>query len=152
MRWAAGFIRRWPRSAAAVCFGCVGTAVTGAWFLPSVLSRRDAVAFVLYMAAPGAAAALAGALAGAPLCDPSRPGGPGRAALRGAAVATLALLIFAPVFATLFAWTTPGRTTVVGMTVLVLTFSAVAVWWFAAAVGAVLGWMLRRIASRPDPS
>jgi hypothetical protein len=147
---AEAFVRHRPRVAAAVSFGVAGTALPALRLLPSVLSRRDGVAFVLYIAAPGLAAALAGALAGGPLCDPARTRGSGRAVLRGAAVATLALVIFAPPFAVLFAWGAPGRTSVVGMTVLVLTFSFVAVWWVVAPVGAGLGWLLHHLASRRD--
>lgn len=140
-------VRRCPRLTAAVAFGAAATALAAAWFLPSVLSRRDGVALALYVAAPGAAAALAGALAGGPLCDPTRSKSAGRVLLRGAGVATLALVIFAPLFAVLFAWTTRGHVGVVGMMVLVLSFSAVAVWWFVAAVGGGVGWLLRHLAS-----
>jgi hypothetical protein len=62
-------------------------------------------------------------------------------------VATLALVIFAPLFAVLFAWTPPGHASVLAMIVLVLTFSAVAVWWLVAAVGGVVGWLLHQLAS-----
>jgi hypothetical protein len=131
-----------------VSFGVAGTIVPAAWFLPSVLNRRDGVALVLYIVMPGVAAAVAGALAGAPLCGRARTISRGAAVVRGAAVATLALVIFAPMFATLFVWTTPGRTSVLGMTVLVLMFSGLAAWWVVAAVGGVVGWLLHAVASR----
>ena len=123
-------MRRRPRLTSAVGFGAAGAAVAAAWFLPSVLRNRDGVALVLYVVAPGVAAALAGVLAGTAFVDPARTGSPGRATLRGAAVASLALVIFAPMYALLFTWTAPGRASVVGLTFLVLTFSAVALWWF----------------------
>jgi hypothetical protein len=143
--------RRRPRLAAAVSFGAAGLAVAAAWFLPSVLGRRDLVALGLYVIAPAAAAALAGALAGGPLADATRPIGTPRALLQGAAVATLALLLFAPLFALLFTWTAPG-TSIVGLTVAVLIFSALAVWWLVAAVGAAVGWLLHRVASGRRPA
>jgi hypothetical protein len=130
---------------AAASFGVAGTALPAVWFLPSIVNRRDSVALLLFVGLPGAAAALAGALAGGPLCDPERVGSRGRAMLRGAAVATLSLVIFAPTFAVLFAWTAPGRTSIVGTTVLVLTFSAVGIWWLVAAVGGALGWLLHHL-------
>ncbi len=141
-------VRRWPRTAAAVGFGVAGVALTALWFLPSVFGRGDGVGFLLYIAAPGAAAALAGALAGPSLCDPARTRSVWQAVLRGAVVATLAVLIFAPVFAILFSWTEPGRMSVLGLTVLVLKFSFIAVWWVVAAVGGGIGWMLYHLASR----
>jgi hypothetical protein len=74
---------------------------------------------------------------------------PEAAVLRGAATATLAIIVFAPSFALLFAWTAPGRVSVVGLTVTVLVFSALALWWVVAIVGGALGWALHRITSGP---
>lgn len=139
-------VRRLPRAAAAVSFGAAGIVVTASWFLPSILRRRDLVALGLYVILPGASAALAGALAGARLADPARPIGAARAMLQGAAIATLALVLFAPTFAILFALTAPG-TSIVGLMVAVLMFSAVAVWWFVAVVGGAVGWLLHRMAA-----
>ena len=140
------FVRKRPRLAAAVSYGAAGMLVTAAWFLPSVLRRGDLVAFGLYVVAPGASAALAGALAGTRLCDGVHPIGTWRAVVQGAAIATLALIMFAPIFAVLFTLTAPG-TSIVGLTVAVLIFSALAVWWVVAAVGAVVGWLLHRVAA-----
>jgi hypothetical protein len=71
--------------------------------------------------------------------------------MRGALVGMLALVIFAPVFATVFAWTAPGRASIVGLAILVLTFSAVALVWPVAVVGGAVGLLLHGIASRRLP-
>jgi hypothetical protein len=115
-----------------------------------VLSRRDGVALLLFVVVPGAAAAFAGALAGAPLCDPARTISQRHAVVRGVAVATLALAIFAPMFAAVFACTAPGRTNVLGMVILVLTFSVLAIGGIAALVGGAVGWLLHHVAFSED--
>ena len=120
-------MRRWPRVTAAISFGAVGSIIPASWFLASVLSRGDGVALVLFVVVPGAAAALAGALAGAPLCDPARTISERDAVVRGIAVTTFALVIFAPMFAAFVAYTAPGRTNVLGMIILVVTFSVLAI-------------------------
>ncbi len=72
--------------------------------------------------------------------DSGRPlRGPGSgAALRGAAIASVALLLFAPLFATLYAWTAlpSEHWNVLGLTSLVLVGSALAVSWLVAAISA----------------
>ncbi len=143
-----GLLRRWPRSAAALAFGTAGLLLPAAWFLPAIVRNQDRVAVALYVGLPGLAAALAGAALGRRLLDPVRVRGPGAAALRGAAVASAALVLFAPLFATLFIWTAPGRTNMLGLTALVLVFSIVAVWWAVAIVGAAVGWLLHRLATQ----
>jgi hypothetical protein len=61
-----------------------------------------------------------------------------------AAIATVALMLFAPMFATVIKWTEPGWTSVASLSVLVLWFAFIAVWWMLAVVGAVVGWLLCR--------
>lgn len=139
-----------PRLFVAAAFGVAGTLVSCLWFLPSVLRNRDPTALVLYVVLPGLAAAASAAMLGTPLLDPAR--GPGFAALRGGAIASVALLLYAPLFATLFALTTPGRATIAGLTLMVLMFSALAVWWVVALIGGLLGLMLHRVATRRRPS
>ena len=108
MRSTGELVGRWPRAAAAVSFGAVGSVIPATWFLPSVLSRRDGAALLLFVVFPGAAATLAGGLVGAPLCDPARIVSQREAVIRGVGVATLAWVIFAPMFAAFFAYTPSG--------------------------------------------
>lgn len=65
------------------------------------------------------------------------------------AVASLALLLFAPLFATLYVWTQPATEhwNILGLTFLVLVGGVLAVWWLAALTGAAVGWALYRLAS-----
>jgi hypothetical protein len=144
---AGAFVSRWPRFAAALAFGLAGSALPAVWFLPTVLSRWDWIALVLFIGLPGVAAAVAGALVGAAICDPAKRIGSDGAILRGAGVASLAFVIFAPMFSALFAYTSPGQTGILGLTLLVLIFSAAAIWWLAALVGGLVGWLLHRCRS-----
>lgn len=139
---------RWPRTLAGITFGAAGVLLTAAWFLPTAVRNQDPVALLLYVGLPGVAAAAAGAAFGGPLLDATRVRTPGAAAVRGALVATLAILIFAPLFALVFTWANPGRTTVLGLTAAVLIFVALVVWWVVVMVGALLGWLLFWIGSR----
>jgi hypothetical protein len=89
-------------------------------------------------------------LLGAPLMNSARTRNAKVAALRGVAIASLAVLLFAPLFATIYVWTAPPNEhwNVVGLTLVLLIGSAVAVWWIAGVIGAVVGWMLFRLGSR----
>jgi uncharacterized BrkB/YihY/UPF0761 family membrane protein len=118
--------------------------VSGTWFGPVLAGSRNPVSFLLFLGFPGLAAAVAGALLGQPLVAPSRPRRGWWAARRGAAIATVALMLFAPTFATVIKWTEPGWTSVASLSVLVLWFVFITVWWTLAAVGAVVGWLLHR--------
>lgn len=140
------FPQRWARLVAALSFGAAGVLLPVLWFGPTLLRNRDGVGGVLYIVLPGLAAATAGALAGHPLLSATRTRGTWQAVGRGALVASLALLIFAPLFALLFRWTAPERTDGLGLTAFVLVFSAVAVWPTAAATGGAVGWLLYRVA------
>jgi hypothetical protein len=137
----------WP----AVAFGLAGMLVSAAWFLPVLLPSRNLVAFVLFVGLPGFAAAGAGALFGRPLVASSRPRSGWWAARRGALVATVALGLFAPMFAVGIKWTEPGWTSVAGLTVLVLWGAFLAAWWVLAAVGALVGVVLHGGAATTAP-
>jgi hypothetical protein len=104
---------------------------------------------MLFIGAPGLSAAIAGGLFGKPLLDMRAAQAPRIAALRGAAIASVALLLFAPLFATLYIWTSPPNEhwNMLGLTLLVLVGSIVAVWWLVAAAGALVGWILFLLAS-----
>ena len=139
---------RRPRIGAALAFSLAGFLVPAAWFGPTIARSLDWIAFVLYIGLPSLAAATAGAIFGQPLLDPTQCRSGRAAALRGAGIATTALVLYAPLFAGFFAWTEPGRASVLGLTVMVLWFSFLAVWWSVAAVGAAVGWLLHRRAVR----
>jgi hypothetical protein len=83
------------------------------------------------------------------LFDPMRVRSPATAALRGAAIASAALLLFAPLFSTLYIWTSPPTEhwNPLGLTLVVLAGSVITVWWLVAVLGAVVGWALFRSAS-----
>jgi hypothetical protein len=72
-----------------------------------------------------------------------------RAALRGAAIGSVALLIFAPLFAIIYVWTEPAteHANILGLAVVLLIGGALAVWSQVALIGAAVGWGLRRLAS-----
>jgi hypothetical protein len=143
------FLRRWPRASAGFGFGIAGTALAVLWWSPVIFNARGPLPFVLFIGSPGVAATLAGWILGKPLFDPARVSRPGIAALRGALIASIALLFFAPLFATLYVWTSPPTEhwNILGLTFLVLVGSAVAVWWLVALTGAAVGWALYRLAS-----
>jgi len=91
-----------------LAFGLAGVLTSGAWFGPVLAGSRNPVSFLLFLGLPGLAAAVAGALLGRPLVAPSRPRSGWWAARRGAGIATVALMLFAPMFATVIKWTEPG--------------------------------------------
>jgi hypothetical protein len=138
-----------PRLLAGLAFGAAGMLLTALWFLPVLVrGHGDVVSWLLYVGLPGMAAAIAGAVLGHPLVRPSPPGGDGAAVLRGVAIATVALILFAPLYAWVLKWTEPGWTSVIGLTVLVLEFGALAMWWALAVVGGLVGWGLYRWSRR----
>ena len=130
-------------------FGIAGTGLALLWWSPIIFSARGLLPFVLFIGSPGVSAALAGWAFGKPLLDPARVSRPGIAALHGAAIASVALLFFAPLFATLYVWTEPATEhwNILGLTFLVLVGSALAVWWLVALTGAAVGWALHRLVS-----
>jgi len=133
---------------AAVVFGVAGTALSILWWSPVIFKAQHVLPFVLFIVSPGLSAAVAGCILGKPLLD-ARGGRPKNPMLRGAVIGSLALLIFAPLFATLYVWTEPENEhwNIFGLTILVLVGSAIAVWWLVALVGAAVGWGLHRFNS-----
>lgn len=144
-----GALGRRPRIGAAVVFGLAGTALPALWYLPlTIHGRNPALLSLLYVGLPGIAAAVAGGALGGPLLIPAPQARAGRAALRGAAIASVALLIFAPLFATVFTLTDTGPVhwNALGLTALLLAGSAIGVWWIAAVIGAGVGCLLFHLA------
>jgi hypothetical protein len=129
-------------------FGAIGTALSVIWWAQVIFHARGALPFVLFVATPGISAAIAGWILGKPLFDP-RVRSPISAALRGAAIASLALLLFAPLFASLYVWTQAPHEhwSILSLTLLMLIGSALVIWWLVALVGAAAGWALSRLAS-----
>jgi hypothetical protein len=140
-----------PRALAALVFGGAALLLTGLWFGPILVRRVAPVSWLLYAILPGMAAAIAGALLGQPLVRRRVPGGGGSAFLRGAAIALVALVLFAPLYAGVVKVTEPGWTSVVGLTGLVLEFGVVALGWALVLVGGLAGWGLHRWAGRAPP-
>ena len=107
---------------------------------------------VLFIGTPGVSAAVAGWALGKPLLDFTRVCRPRRAALRGAAISSLALLLFAPLFATVYVLTQPATEhwDFVGLTLLLLVGSAFVIWWLVALIGAAVGWALYRLTSQDN--
>jgi hypothetical protein len=143
------FLRRWPRTSAAFGFGATGTAFSALMWGPLIFHARGALLFVLFIALPGVSAAFTGWALGKPLLDSGRVRRASSAALRGALISSLALLLFAPLFAIAYVWTQPATEhwSILGLTYLLLLGSALAVWGRVALIGAAVGWALYRLAS-----
>jgi hypothetical protein len=143
------FLRRWPRASAGFGFGIAGTALAVLWWAPVIFHARGMLPFVLFIVLPGVSAAVAGWTLGKPLLDSARVCSPRGAALRGAVIGSLALLLFAPLFATLYVWTQPATEhwSILGLTFLVFVGGVLAVWWLVAMTGAAVGWARYRLAS-----
>ncbi len=146
MHQVATFLRGWPRTSAAFGFGVAGTALSILWWSPVVLQARGVLPFVLFIGTPGVSAAVAGWALGKPLFDSARVCRPRRAALRGMAISSMALLLFAPLFATLYVLTQPATEhwEIVSLTFFILAGSAVVIWPLVALIGAAVGWTLYR--------
>ena len=145
----AAFMRQWPRMSAALVFGVTGTALSILWWSPVIFQTQAVLPFVLFIGTPGVSAAVVGGILGKPLLDPARVRSSINAALRGAAIASLALLLFAPVFATLYVLTQEPyeHWSIISLTLLMLIGSAFVVWWLVALIGAAAGWALYLITS-----
>ncbi len=142
------YIRPDIRWVSALVFGVAGMLLPALWFLPIASHVRDPATAILYVGLPGVSAAIAAAI-GAPLLDPGRCRNAGRAALSGTAIALASILIFAPLFAVGIKWTEPGWHNVLGLAMLTVFFSVIAIGWAVALVGAVAGWIVWARVSRP---
>ena len=118
------------------------------WWSPVIFHAEGMLPFMLFIVSPGVSAAVAGWTLGKSLLDSARICRPRSATLRGGVISSLALLLFAPVFAALYVWTQPTTEhwSFLGFTFLVLVGSVLAVWWLVALTGAVVGWALYRLA------
>jgi hypothetical protein len=108
MNQVAKLLRRQPRASAALGFGAAGAAVAMLWWSPVILHARGLAPFLLFIVTPGVSAAVTGWGLGKPLLDSAGVYRPRKAALRGAVIGSLALLLFAPLFATLYVLSQPA--------------------------------------------
>jgi hypothetical protein len=138
-----------PRASAGLAFGIAGTSLAIIWWTPVIFHSSGILPVILFVATPGVSAAISGFILGKPLLAAGHVHTPTVAALRGAVTASVALLLFAPLFAFLYVWTSPPTEhwSVVALTFFVLIGSAVSVWWLAAATGALTGLVLSSLGS-----
>jgi len=148
MHQVAALLRRWPRMSTALTFGAAGTALSLLFWSPLIFQARGVLAFVLFIGTPGVSAGIAGWTLGKWLLDSARVR-PGSAALCGAIISSLALLLFAPLFATVYILTQPAAEhwDIVSLTFLLLVGSAFVMWFRLAVIGAAVGWVLYRLAA-----
>ncbi|MEJ2377604.1 MAG: hypothetical protein P8Y71_20170, partial [Pseudolabrys sp.] len=132
----------------AIGFGMAAAAYCALLWGPRIFPARDAFLFALFIGVPGLSAAVAGSILGGPLLDKTRCTSV-RAALRGAAIGFVALLLFAPLFAIIYVWTEPAteHANIPGLAVVLLIGGAFAVLWQVTMIGAAVGWGLYRLAS-----
>jgi hypothetical protein len=132
----------------ALTFGAAATALSLLFWSPLIFQARGVLAFVLFIGTPGVSAGIAGWTLGKLLLDSARVR-PGSAALCGAIISSLALLLFAPLFATVYILTQPAAEhwESVSLTFLLLVGSAFVMWFRLAVIGAAVGWVLYRLAA-----
>ena len=149
MHQVATLLRRWPRTSAALGFGAAGTALCLLLWGPLIFQAQGVRPFVLFIGTPGVSAAVAGWALGKWMLDPSRVCRPRSPALRGAAIGSLALLLYAPLFATVYVLTQPATEhwDIASLTFLMLVGSAFVIWLRVALIGAAIGWVLHRLTS-----
>lgn len=149
MHQVATLMKRWPRVSTTLSFCAAGTVLSILWWSPVIFQRQSVLPFALFIGTPGISAAIAGWTLGRPLFDPARVRRPISAAIRGALISSFALLLFAPLFATLYVWTQPitEHWSILTLTSLILVGSAFVAWAKVALVGAAVGWVLYHVAS-----
>ena len=149
MHQVATLLRRWPRTSTALGFGAAGTALSLLLWGPLIFQAQGVRPFVLFIGTPGVSAAVAGWALGKWLLDSARVCRPRTAALRGAVIGSLALLLFAPLFATVYVLTQPATEHwhTASLTSLLLVGSAFVIWVRVALIGAAVGWVLYRLTS-----
>ena len=145
----ATLLRRWPRTSAAFGFGAAGTALCVLLWGPLIFQAQGVRPFVLFIGTPGVSAAVAGWALGKWLLDSARVCRPRTAALRGAVIGSLALLLFAPLFAIVYVLTQPATEhwDIASLTFLLLVGSAFVIWLRVTLIGAAFGWVLYRLTS-----
>jgi hypothetical protein len=150
MHQVAPLMRRWSRTSAALGFGAAGTALCSLLWGPLIFQAQGVRPFVLFIGTPGVSAAIAGWTLGKWLLNPVQVCRPSGAALRGSVIGSLALLLYAPLFATVYVLTQPvtEHWDIASLTFLMLVGSAFVIWLRVALIGAATGWVLHRLTSR----
>jgi len=149
MHQVATLLRRCPRASAALGFGTAGTALSLLLWGPLIFQAQSVRPFVLFIGTPGVSAVVSGWVLGKWLLDSTRVCRPRTAALRGAVIGSLALLLFAPLFAIVYVLTQPATEhwDIASLTFLMLVGSAFVIWLRVALIGAAVGWVLYRLTS-----
>jgi hypothetical protein len=137
-------------------FALVAAGLAILWFLPSIWTRGDWYGALVLVIAPAASGWAAGWMIGAPLCDPPAGYGPGRAVMTGAAVASLAIVLFTMLFAIGFVVGPNGSLEALGRGASVLVLAITALGPIILLAGASAGHFLFRYgrtagAPAPDP-
>ncbi len=146
-------LRRQPRRGLAVVFGLWGTLVALLWWSPLIFHAKGATTLGLFVFLPGVCAAIAAGLIGRPLLEGGAAGrSRRRPAITGAAIGSLALVLFAPLFSLFYVLTEPPKEhwNVFSLALLVLAGATVAVWWLVALTGAMVGWAIHLLAMSVD--
>ncbi|HEY6905051.1 MAG TPA: hypothetical protein VI216_12145 [Candidatus Acidoferrales bacterium] len=144
------YIRRWPRTAAALAFGSLTMVVTYLAWIPS--ARMSEMALTV---AAGVAHALAGAITGRRLLDATRTQSSVQAGFVGALTSLLAVALFSPAFVILLRATDvrpSNASSYLLLTVLTGVFSFVGAGWALLLVSAGVGWGLYRLAAPESPA
>lgn len=144
------YIRRWPRTAAALAFGGMTMVVTHLAWVPN--ARTSGMALTV---AAGMAHALAGAITGRRLLDGARTQTSLQAGLIGALTSLLAVALFSPAFV-IFLRATDVRpsnaSSYLLLTVLTGVFSFLGAGWALLLVSVGVGWGLYRLAAPGSPA
>ena len=136
------------RRCAARVFALAAAALALLWFLPSVWARADWYGALLFLALPAGSGWAAGWALGGALCAPPPGYGPGRAVMTGAAVASLAILMFALLFSAAFVMGPGGTLRGLGRGASVVVLSVTALGPVILLVGATTGLFLFRYGRR----
>ena len=141
------YIRHYPRTAAALVFGCATLVVQHIAWMPEARTSGLVPALTLGV---GLAHAVAGALTGPLLVDGIRVRTSSQAGLIGAGTSLIALIIFTSVFsAYMFASDVHpvGAVSYLAFTLLTAVFAFLGNAWALFLVSIALGWALFRIAA-----
>ncbi|HYL36535.1 MAG TPA: hypothetical protein VEV17_11535 [Bryobacteraceae bacterium] len=146
------YIRRLPRTAAALAFGGATMAVTHLAWVPD--ARMNGAAPALTIAA-GVAHALAGAITGRRLLDGTRTRSSLQAGAVGACTSLLAVVLFSPAFVLFVSATDLQRSSAwsyLVLTVLTGVFSFLGAGWALLLVSVGVGWGLYCVAVPQAPA